>query len=86
MTDLMNLQVMISTQKIIVTQSFIQLTNDVALLNFICGISDQSEIKLIKPEITLQSDFNPESSPLFAQFWDKFWSQFLGSDLRRKTA
>ncbi len=68
MTDLMNLQVMISSQKIAVTQSFIQLTNDLALLNFICGISDQSEIKLIKPEITLQNDFNPESSPLFTQF------------------
>ena len=68
MTDLMNLQVMISAQKIAVTQSFIQLTNDAALLNFICGISDQSDINLIKPDITLQSDINPESSPLFAQF------------------
>lgn len=68
MTDYMNLQVLITAQKIVISQSFIQLKNDVALLNFICGISDQSEINLIKPAITVQNDFNPESSPMFAQF------------------
>lgn len=68
MTDYMNLQVLISAQKIAISQSFIQLKNDVALLNFICGISDSPEINLVKPEIIVQNDFNPESSPLFAQF------------------
>lgn len=68
MTDYMNLQVGITVQKIAISQSFIQLKNDVAVLNFICGISDQTEISLIKPEITIRNDQNPESSPLFAQF------------------
>jgi hypothetical protein len=65
----MNLQVLIRAQEISITQSFIQLTNDISLLNFICGIADHSEIKLIKPQIMLQNDYNQEnSSPLFAQF------------------
>jgi outer membrane protein TolC len=68
MTDYMNLQVMISAQKIAISQSFIQLKNDMALLNYICGITSQNDINLIKPDITVQNDFNPESSPLFAQF------------------
>lgn len=68
MTDYMNLQVFISAQKIAITQSFIQLKNDLALLNYICGVSDQPDINLVKPEISVQNDFNPESSPLFEQF------------------
>ena len=67
-TDLMNLRVMITSQKIAITQSSIQLANDIALLNFICGITDHSELNFVKPEIKVQNDFNPESSPLFAQF------------------
>jgi outer membrane protein TolC len=68
MTDYMNLQVLITAQKIAISQSFIQLKNDIALLNFICGVTDQLEINLIKPEMTLQIDLKPESTPLFAQF------------------
>ena len=68
LTDLMNLRVMINSQKIAITQSSIQLTNDIALLNFICGIADNNQVKLIKPEIVVQSDFNLETSPLFEQF------------------
>ena len=68
LTDLMNLQVLIGAQKIMISQSYIQLTNDIALLNFICGISDPSEPRLIKPEISVRNDFSPESSPLFVQF------------------
>ncbi len=68
-TDLLNLQVMITSQKIVMSQSSIQLANDIALLNFICGINDQhDQVKLINPELTVQNVFNPESSPLMAQF------------------
>ena len=67
-TDLMNLQVMITAEKIAISQSSIQLANDIALLNFICGITDHSEVQLINPEISVQNVFNPESSPLLAQF------------------
>ena len=68
MTDYMNIQVAITAQKITISQSFIQLKNDIALLNYICGVSGQSEINLIKPEITVQSVLYPESSPIIAQF------------------
>jgi len=68
MTDYLNLQVLTTSQKIAISQSFIQLKNDVAVLNFICGVTDQQEINLIKPEITVHNDLSYESSPLFAQF------------------
>jgi len=68
MTDYLNLQVLTTGQKIAISQSFIQLKNDVALLNFICGVTDLQEINLVKPEITVQNDLSYESSPLFAQF------------------
>jgi len=68
MTDYMNLQVLITAQKIAISQSLIQLKNDIAVLNFICGVNDQQEINLAKPEVTLQNNPSPESTPLFAQF------------------
>jgi len=68
MTDYMNMQVLITAQKIAISQSFIQLNNDIAILNFICGLTDHTEVNLIKPEISVKNDLNPESSPLFAQF------------------
>src|SRR5665647_1070839 len=37
MTDYLNLQVLTTSQKIAISQSFIQLKNDVAVLNFICA-------------------------------------------------
>jgi len=67
-TDYLNLQILISAQKIAISQSFIQLKNDVAILNFLCGISDQTEINLIKPELSIQNNQNSVNSPLFAQF------------------
>jgi outer membrane protein TolC len=68
MTDYMNMQVLITAQKISISQSFIQLKNDIAVLNFICGFTNQQEINLVKPVMTLQNNPSPESSPLFAQF------------------
>ncbi len=38
MTDYMNLQVAITAQKISISQSFIKLKNDIAFLNYICGV------------------------------------------------
>ncbi len=67
-TDYLNLQVLTTAQKIAISQSFIQLKNDFAVLNFICGVTDQQEINLIKPEINVQNDPGYESSPMFAQF------------------
>ena len=67
-TDLMNLQVMISSQKIILSQSSIQLSNDIALLFYICGISEMSNVNLLKPDLKVNEAYNPEKSPLFTQF------------------
>lgn len=67
-TDYMNLQVLTTAQKIAISQSFIQLKNDVAVLNFICGVTADPEVSLIKPDITVQNNLNAENSPLFAQF------------------
>jgi len=68
MTDYLSLQVLTTAQKIAISQSFIQLKNDLAVLNFICGVTDQQEINLAKPVITVQNDLSYERSPLFAQF------------------
>jgi len=67
-TDFMNLQIMIKAQGITCSQSYNQLKNDVSLLNFLCGITGQGEFNLTKPELTLQNNINPESSPVYAQF------------------
>ena len=67
-TDFMNLQIMIKAQGITCSQSYNQLKNDVSLLNFLCGITGQGEFNLTKPELTLQNNTNPESSPVYAQF------------------
>ena len=67
-TDYMNLQILIRAQSIAVSLSLIQLKNDLALLNLLCGISEKQQIKLVKPELTVQNNFGPENSPVFAQF------------------
>lgn len=67
-TDYMNLQILIRAQSIAVSQSLIQLKNDLALLNLLCGISEKQQIKLVKPELTVQTNFDPENSPVLAQF------------------
>lgn len=67
-TDYMNLQILIKAQGITISQSFIQLKNDMALLNLLCGITGQGEINLIKPELNPQNNVNPENSPVYAQF------------------
>jgi len=67
-TDYMNLQISIRSQSIAISQSSIQLKNDLAILNFLCGISEKQEIKLIKPDLQVLNNYGPENSPVFAQF------------------
>ena len=67
-TDYLNLQISIRSQSIAISQSFIQLKNDLALLNLLCGISENQEIKLVKPNLSVQNNYGPENSPVFAQF------------------
>ena len=67
-TDYMNLQILIRSQSIAISQSLIQLENDLALLNLLCGISEKQEIKLVKPDLSVQNNYGAENSPVFAQF------------------
>jgi len=67
-TDYMNLQILIRSQSIAISQSSIQLKNDLAILNLLCGISEKQEIKLIKPDLQVLNNYGPMNSPVFAQF------------------
>ena len=67
-TDYMNLQILIRSQSIAISQSLIQFKNDLALLNLLCGISEKQEIKLVKPDLIVQNNYGQENSPVFAQF------------------
>ena len=67
-TDLMNLSISLTAQKIAIRQAFIQYRNSLAVLNFICGISDTSTVILSKPELTVQNPFNINNSPAMLKF------------------
>ena len=67
-TDLMNLSVSLTSQKIAIRQAFIQYRNSLAILNFICGISDTSTVILTKPELTIRNQFNINNSPVMMKF------------------
>jgi len=67
-TDLMNLAISVTAQKITIRQAFIQYKNSLAVLNFICGINDTSTIILNKPDISLHNSFNIASSPAMMKF------------------
>lgn len=67
-TDLMNLSLSVTAQKIAIRQAFIQYKNSLAVLNFICGINDTSTIILNKPELTIRNSFNINNSPAMMKF------------------
>ena len=67
-TDLMNLSLSVTAQEITIKETFIQFKNNLALLNFICGISDTSAVKLIKPDLILRNSFDIGSSPTMMKF------------------
>jgi outer membrane protein TolC len=67
-TDLMNLSISLTAQKIAIRQAFIQYRNSLAVLNFICGISDTSTVILSKPELKVQNPFNINNSPAMLKF------------------
>lgn len=67
-TDYLNLSVSIKNQEINIKQNHIQYKNDLATLNYICGISDTTEVALQYPDIDLQNTFNLDNSALMQQF------------------
>lgn len=67
-TDLMNLSISLTAQKIAIRQAFIQYRKSLAVLNFICGINDTSTVILNKPELAIQNSFNINNSPAMMKF------------------
>ena len=67
-TDYLNLSTSIQSQKIGIRQSFIQYKNELATLNYLCGINDTATIELQQPNILLENIFDLNHSLQMAQF------------------
>ena len=67
-TDLMNLSLSVTTEEIAIRQSEIQYKNNLAVLNFICGINSSQAVVLEKPQFTIQNSFDIISTPTMEKF------------------
>ena len=67
-TDYLNLITTIQNQKITIKQSFIQYKNELATLNYICGINDTTTVILEQPIIQLDNIVSAENSLQMEQF------------------
>ena len=67
-TDLMNLTLSVTAQEVAIRQATIQFKNNLAVLNFICGINDTTTAVLVKPDITIRNNFDISSSPTMMKF------------------
>jgi outer membrane protein TolC len=67
-TDYLNLITSIQNQKISIKQSYIQYKNELATLNYICGINDTATVTLEQPIIQLDNIVSAENSLQMAQF------------------
>jgi outer membrane protein TolC len=67
-TDYLNLSTSIQNQKISIKQSFIKFKNELATLNYICGINDTSTVALQYPAIRLENTFDVNNSLQMLQF------------------
>jgi len=67
-TDYLNLSTSIQSQKIGIRQSFIQYKNELATLNYLCGVNDTTTIELQQPSIQLENIFDLNNSLQMAQF------------------
>lgn len=67
-TDVLNLSVSLTAQKIAIRQTFIQYKNNLAILNFLCGINDTTTAILSKPELAFRNSFDMENTPSMLKF------------------
>ncbi len=67
-SDYLAFVVTMQQQSLISKQLNIQYLNDIATLNYICGILDTSFVELIQPEIEFNPLLGAFKSPLFKQF------------------
>ncbi len=67
-TDAMNLSISITAQKIAIRQTALQFRNNLAVLNFICGIADTTTAVLRKPNLKVINKFDISSTPAMMKF------------------
>jgi outer membrane protein TolC len=67
-TDAMSLSVTITAQKIAIRQADLQYHNNLAILNFMCGITDTATVILQKPELRVNNNFDISTTPSMLKF------------------
>jgi outer membrane protein TolC len=67
-TDYLNLNLSILSQKIAIKRARIQYRTDVYALNLLCGITDRSEVILVKPGLPERKDFFIYNSPQMLRY------------------
>jgi outer membrane protein TolC len=67
-SDVLNLEIAIAAQKIAIGQSTLRYHTDLALLNFICGMSDTTTVWLQKPELKITNRFDLHHTPTMVKF------------------
>ena len=67
-TDYYSLSVNIRSQEILIEQTFIQYKNDIATLNYICGIQDTAMVILSNPNLHTTTLTDVANSPVMIQF------------------
>jgi outer membrane protein TolC len=67
-TDYLNFQVTLQQQQLLVTQQKADYQNNIALLNYLCGIADTSFVQLEKPDIMLRPLLSFENTLQFSNY------------------
>ena len=68
LTDYLNFQITLQQQQLLISQQKAEYKNNIALLNYLCGIVDTSFVTLEKPDITLQPTLTFENTLEYANF------------------
>lgn len=67
-TDYLSFLVTVQQQQLLISQYQIQFENEVAALNYLCGLKDTSAVLLKKPELQIAALPEAESSVFYQQF------------------
>ena len=67
-TDYLNFQVTLQQQQLLINQQKADYKNNMALLNYLCGIVDTSFVRLEKPDITLRPSLSFENTLQYFNF------------------
>jgi outer membrane protein TolC len=67
-TDYLSFLVTIQQQELLISQYHLQFQNEVAALNYLCGLKDTAAVVLVKPELQIAVLPEAESSVFYQQF------------------